>query len=77
MTHNEERLTDMPAYLRWFLIAFKQVGFPVIVCLYLGYLHFVEQEKNRNTQQDFKEVMMSLKTSIDYQTKILKRNHDE
>jgi len=76
MTH-EERIADMPAPLRWFLIAFKQVGFPVLVCIYLGYLHFVEEEKNRATQGDFKEVMVSLKQSIDYQTKILKHKHDD
>lgn len=76
MTH-EERLSDMPGPLRWFLVAFKQVGFPVLVCLYLGYLHFVEEAKNRSVQADFKEVMVSLKQSIDYQTKILKHKHDD
>lgn len=76
MTH-EERISDMPGPLRWFLVAFKQVGFPVLVCIYLGYLHFIEGEKNRVTQNDFRDVMLSLKTSIDYQTKILKRMHRE
>lgn len=75
--NHEERLSDMPGPVRWFLVAFKQVGFPVLVCIYLGYLHFIEQEKNRSTQSDFKEVMVSLKTSIDYQTKILKRKHSD
>lgn len=74
---HEERMADMPAGLRWFLIAFKTVGFPVIVCIYLGYMHFIEGEKTRNTQNEFKEVMVSLKASIDQQTRILKHKHDE
>lgn len=80
MSHdNSERISDMPSPLRWFLVAFKQVGFPVIVCIYLGYLHFIEGEKTRSAQGEFKEVMVSLKTSIDQQTKMLrhKRGFDE
>lgn len=75
--NNEERLSDMPAPLRWFLVAFKQVGFPVLVCVYLGYMHFIEGEKTRNTQNELKEVMISLKGSVDYQTKILKRKYSD
>lgn len=72
---NNERISDMPGPIRWFLVAFKQVGFPVIVCIYLGYLHFVEGEKTRYAQSEFKEVMVSLKASIDQQTNILRRKH--
>lgn len=74
MSH-EERITDMPAPLRWFLIAFKNVGFPVIVCVWLAYQQFVDGQEQRKALGEFKEVVMSLKTSIDYQTKLMKRKN--
>jgi len=36
-------------------------------------MHFVEGEKNRQTQNDFREVMVSVKTSTDQLTKVLKK----
>lgn len=73
--NDRERLSDMPGPLRWFLVAFKQVGFPVLVCLYLGYLHFVEEVKNRNSQDNLTSAVVSLKASVDQQTKVLKHKH--
>lgn len=77
MTHDNERLSDMPGPLRWFLVAFKQVGFPVMVTCFLAYMLFVENVKSRAAMNDFKDVMMSVKTSIDYQTKLFKRKNSD
>lgn len=82
--HNEERLADMPAPLRWFLITYRQVGFPLIVCVFLAYMYFIEQAKSRNTMADFKlsidtqnQTTNSLKTSIDQLTRTLRRRTGE
>lgn len=70
---HEERLTDMPAPMRWFLVAFKNVGFPVIVCIWLAYQQFIEGKDQRKAMGEFKEVIISLKASIDQQNRILRR----
>ena len=78
MSHeNNDRMTDMPAPMRWFLIAFKNVGFPVIVCAYLAYMQFIDGKEQRKVIGEFKEVLTSLKTSIDQQNKILRRRHSD
>jgi len=33
-----ERLDDIPPILRWILVAIKEVGFPVAVAVYMGYM---------------------------------------
>lgn len=70
---DRDRITDMPAPLRWFLIAFKQVGFPVLVCVYLGYMQFIDRKEDRKAMSEFKGVIEGLKTSIDQQNRILRR----
>jgi len=74
---HEEHITDMPGPIRWFLVAFKQVGFPVLVCIYLAYMQFVDGRNNIKAINEFKEVMLSLKDSIDQQTKALRRHRPE
>lgn len=68
---HEERISDLPASLRWFLVAFKQVGFPVLVCAYLAYMQFVDGKDQRKSLGEFKDVMLSLKATIDQQNRIL------
>lgn len=76
---DHQRLDDMPGPLRWFLITYKQVGFPMLVCAFLAYMYFIEQAKSRQSVNEFKEMFMkqtevisSLKTSIDQQNKLLR-----
>lgn len=73
-----ERIQDMPAPLRWVMIFIKQVGFPIVVCVWLAYQQFVEGKHNTKALMEFKEVIIALKTSIDQQNRILRRNahHD-
>lgn len=73
--NDRDRLTDIPSPLRWFLVAFKQVGFPVMVCVYLAYMQFVDAKEQRKTMGEFKEVIAGLKTSIDQQNLLLRRRN--
>jgi hypothetical protein len=75
--HNREsdRLSDMPGPLRWFLIFFKQVGFPTMVCCFLAYMLFIEGPKNRKNMDDFRDVISTLNRNIEIQTKILRHRN--
>lgn len=70
---NNERIADMPAPLRWFLVAFKQVGFPVMVCVWLAYNQFVSDKETVKALHEFKEVMVSVKDTLEQQNRILRR----
>jgi hypothetical protein len=40
-----QRLDDMPASLRYIIIFIKEVGFPIAVSIYMGYLAITEIPK--------------------------------
>lgn len=40
-----QRLDDMPGALRWSLVSIKEVGFPIVACLFLFYMSAVTLNK--------------------------------
>jgi hypothetical protein len=83
MNHNDgERLGDMPAPIRWVMVFIKNVGFPIVVCVWLAYQQFIDGKDQRKAINDFRDVLISLKGSIDQQNRILRHknanaNNDE
>ena len=68
-----ERVDDMPQYLKWLMTFINRVGFPVLVCCWLAYQQFVTGRETIKTIQDFKEVLMQVKSSLDNNTETQKR----
>ena len=68
-----QRTTDLPPPIRWTLIAIKQVGFPVVICFWLMYQQFISGKETVKALQDFKEVMISVKETLDQQNRLLRR----
>ena len=59
----------MPDFLRWVLIAIKEVGFPVAVSVGLYFLN-VQQAK---TIEALKGAIFDMKVSLDANTRAIKR----
>ncbi len=68
-----ERTDDLPQYLKWVMTFINRVGFPILVCIWLAYQQFVSGRETIRALQDFKEVMVQVKDSIDQQTKMIRR----
>lgn len=66
---------DMPRQVKWVMTFINRVGFPILVCIYLAYMQFVDGKEQRRTMGEFKEVVISLKASIDQQNRILRRKN--
>lgn len=64
----------IPNNVKWIMKFINNVGFPIAVCIWLSYQQYVQGKEIVKTLSDFKEVMISLKTSIDQQNRIL-RHH--
>lgn len=69
-----ERLSDMPAPLRWTMIFIKQLGFPVAICFYLMYQQYVGGKETVLALHEFKEVLIQVKDILQQQNYILRRN---
>lgn len=69
-----ERTDDMPTYLKWGMTFINRVGFPIMVCVWLAYQQFVQAKETVKALQDFKEVMLSVKDTLEQQNRILRRN---
>lgn len=66
--------------VKLFLDLFNRVGFPVIVCIWLGYQEVQLQNRERMRDQvliEFKEVLNSLKASVDINNRLLRHKRDE
>lgn len=66
-----ERTDDLPPYLKWLMTFINRVGFPIMVCIWLGYQQFVAGKETVKALQDFKEVMIAVKDTLDRQNRIL------
>lgn len=68
-----ERTDDLPQYLKWVMTFINRVGFPIMVCIWLAYQQFVSGRETVKALQDFKEVMVDVKNTLNEQNKILRR----
>lgn len=66
------RATDIPPYLKWAMDFINRVGFPIVVCAWLAYQQFVSDKEMRKALQEFKEVMVSMKDTLEQQNRILR-----
>lgn len=71
---NHERTDDMPVYLKWIMTFINRVGFPIMVCIWLAYQQFVSGKETVKALHEFKEVMMSVKDTLEQQNRILRRS---
>lgn len=71
---NYERTDDLPKYLKWFMTFINRVGFPIMVCVWLAYQQFVSGKETLKALQDFREVMIQVKDTLEQQNKILRHN---
>jgi len=66
---------DLPPYLKWLMTFINRIGFPILVCMWLAYQQFVSWKETVKALQEFKEVIVSVKETLDQQNRIL-RNRD-
>lgn len=68
-----QRLDDIPPYLRWALVAIKEVGFPVAVAMYLIYMQMTVMPKMIVSLESNTEAMKSLTTMVNLHSKQAER----
>lgn len=73
MVMNHERQDDLPVYLKWAMTFINRIGFPIVVCAWMAYQQFVQQKETVDSLHGLKEVLISVKDSLDQQNKILRR----
>lgn len=71
------RSDDLPQYLKWFMTFVNRLGFPIMVCVWLAYQQFVSGKETIKAIQEFKEVMMSVKETLEQQNRILRHRARE
>lgn len=67
----------IPQNVKWIMKFVNNVGFPIVVCIWLGYQQYTQGKEIVATLDSFKEVMISLKTSIDQQNHLLRHKHSD
>lgn len=72
-THSDE--DPITRKIKLYVDILNRVGFPIIVCVWLAYQQFVIGANTNKALSDFREVLMSLKTSIDTQNKIMRHKN--
>ena len=72
---NHEKLDDVPLYLKWVMTFINRIGFPIMVCCWLAYQQFVSGKETIQALQEFKQVMISVKETLDQQNRILNRSY--
>ena len=65
---------DIPNNMKVFMTIFNRVGFPVIVCMWLAYQQFVSGKETVSALQEFKDVLIQVKDTLEQQNRIL-RHH--
>lgn len=68
-----ERYEDMPRYMKLFMTFIERVGFPILVSIWLAYQQFVSGKETVRAINDFKEVMIQVKTTLEQQNRILRK----
>lgn len=67
----------IPTNVKWVMKFVNNIGFPIVVCIWLGYQQWTQGKEIVKTLDSFKEVMVSLKGSIDQQNHILRRKRGD
>lgn len=63
---------DAPNWLIWTMAFINRVGFPILVCLYLGYVQVTGMPKIVQAINEIRVTMEEVKKSIDENTRVLK-----
>lgn len=66
------RQEDLPIYLKWAMTFINRVGFPIVVCAWMAYQQFVQQRETVESLHGLKEVLISVKDTLDQQNRILR-----
>lgn len=67
----------MPGYVKWVMTFIERVGFPILVCIWLGYQQFISDKQIVKALQDFKEVMTKMTNTIEQQNRILRHKQQD
>lgn len=66
----------IPQNVKWIMKFINNIGFPIAVCIWLAYQNYTQGKETIKALNEFKEVVVSLKGSIDQQTRTLKHKRD-
>lgn len=55
----------MPVWMKWSADFIQRIGFPIFMCLVMTYFCFFVLERNTKAITDLKDVLVSVKSSID------------
>ena len=69
-----ERLDDVHPYLRWFIVFIKEVGFPIAVAVYMGYIAITSIPRMTNSLESNTRTMEALAESVKNQNRISERS---
>jgi hypothetical protein len=67
--HGRQRLDDIPSLLRWMIVFIKEVGFPIAVAIYMGYIALTEIPKMSSALDNNTRVMTTLADSVQHNIK--------
>lgn len=73
MNHDQQE-DGIPKNVKWVMKFVNNIGFPIIVCVWMAYQQFTQGKETIKALDSFKEVIASLKTSIDQQNRLLRRH---
>lgn len=71
--YHRENEGYIPSNVKWVMKFINNIGFPIIVCMWLAYQQYTHERQMIASIDSFKEVLASLKLSVDQQTEALKR----
>lgn len=70
---DHERDKDIPEGLKWALAVYNRAGFPTLAFLLIVYICFVTLRNQTEAIEQFKQVMVQLKQSVDLNTSSVER----
>jgi hypothetical protein len=72
MSDHKESFRNAPDWLMWTMTFINRVGFPIIVCLYLGYMQIKYMPEIAQALLEVKSTMIEVREAINANTKVLR-----
>lgn len=71
----EDLASDVPKNVRWVMKFINNIGFPILCVIWMAYQQYTQGRETIKAFDSFKEVLSSLKNSIDQQNRILRNKN--